>query len=209
MSADCTAALEVTLDQLRQRWGAQIITRACERVSAPTISSGFPKLDELLNGGFPVGQISLLAGIGTCGAGTLACQVVAHAQRARRPVIWLDGQGTFDAAYAVYLGVSLDDLVLIQPVDQAHALALARDLADLLPGGLTVFTWPSAFVQGSPTNGPRTAPDGRTPGSCEWHAAHLWRETKGVERSRRAGLAAGPGPLAGTVRESCVAMKPP
>ena len=206
MSADCTAALEVTLDQLRQRWGAQIITRACERVSAPTISSGFPKLDELLNGGFPVGQISLLAGTGTCGAGTLACQVVAHAQRARRPVIWLDGQGTFDAAHAVHLGVSLDDLVLIQPVDQAHALALARDLADLLPGGLTVLTLPSAFVQRPPASGPGAAPDGRT----HWPAPNgtlliCGGRQKGLSEAAGLALAAGPGTLAGTVR-GCVRL---
>lgn len=142
MLADRTAVLEVTLDQLRQRWGTQIITRACERAPAPTISSGFPDLDRLLDGGFPVGQISLLAGAGTCGAGTLACQIAAHAQADRRPAIWLDGQSTFDAAHAEQYAVSLNELVLIQPVDLAHALALARDLADLLPGGLTVLTLP-------------------------------------------------------------------
>ncbi len=142
MPAERTATLEVTLDQLRLRWGQQIITRACERAPTPIIPSGFPALDELLGGGLPVGQISLLAGMGTCGAGTLAGHLAAHAQAERRPVVWLDGDGTFDAAHAVHAGVKLADLFLIQPVDLAQALALARDLAELLPGGLVVFSLP-------------------------------------------------------------------
>jgi recombination protein RecA len=123
--------LDETVATLQARWGSQAIRR--ERLEkSPDIScipTTFPALDDLLaNGGLPVGRVSEIIGTPTSGMATMAIQIIARAQQNSQSAVYIDPEKTFDPAYAVRLGVTLDRLILVRPNDLDQALNILRDL---------------------------------------------------------------------------------
>jgi recombination protein RecA len=99
-----------TLDKLRARWGEVTLQQP------EALSTGFAALDHALGiGGVPRGHLTLLQGVPTSGAGTLALKIAAGASQAGEEAVYLDLAGTFDPDYAVRCGVDLAHLVVVQP----------------------------------------------------------------------------------------------
>jgi recombination protein RecA len=129
-----------TLDKLRVRWGEVTLQQP------GALPTGFAALDRALGiGGVPRGQVTLLQGVPTSGAGTLALKIAAGATQLGEEAAYLDLAGTFDPDYAVRCGVNLARLVVVQPdslpaaVDALTLLVKATGVAildpALTPGG--------------------------------------------------------------------------
>ncbi len=76
------------------------------------VSTGFPALDMILDGGFPKGKFSLIAGQEQTCKSTLALCTIAHNQRINPNGlwIWVDAESSFDKKWAAKCGVNLDTL---------------------------------------------------------------------------------------------------
>jgi recombination protein RecA len=99
-----------TLEKLRARWSEVTVQQP------KALSTGFAALDCALGiGGVPRGHLTLLQGMPTSGAGTLAFKVAASATQSGEEAAYLDLAGTFDPDYAVRCGVNLAHLVIVQP----------------------------------------------------------------------------------------------
>jgi len=90
------------------------------KASLAVLPTGWPGLDALLGGGWPVSELTELAGHGRS---TLAQAAVRMAQRAGQPACWIDGPGTFCPATA---GVDLSQLVLVAPGGDGWSSAVVR-----------------------------------------------------------------------------------
>ena len=122
--------LGTTLDNLKARWGEAALRlpgSGAEQTAVASVSTGFPALDRALGiGGVPRGHLTLLQGVPTSGAGTLALKIAASPTGAGEPVAYIDLAGTFDADYAARCGVDLERLVVVQ-------IAALSDALDILP----------------------------------------------------------------------------
>jgi RecA/RadA recombinase len=104
--------------------------------AAPARSSGFPQIDALTGiGGWPVGRLSLLAGVRGSGKRTLAQQSVAHATR-EGATVYIDFPGRLDPEFLHRLGADLNRLLIVRPRSIREAMesagVLARAGADLV-----------------------------------------------------------------------------
>ncbi len=59
------------------------------------ISTGYPAIDDLLGGGYPVGHLSLIYGEASSGKTTLALMASAERARRRLKVLYIDSDGRF------------------------------------------------------------------------------------------------------------------
>ncbi len=97
---------------------------------AAGIPTGFAALDDVLGtGGWPRGAIVEIYGPPSSGKTSLLLASIAHLQHSGATVAWIDADHTFDAAWAVELGVTPDGLPVVQPVSAEEALAIAQRLA--------------------------------------------------------------------------------
>src|SRR5215472_7619630 len=83
------------------------------------ISTGFPALDQAIEGGLPRGLVTELAACPSSGKTTFARCMVAHTQQSSLRAAWIDAEHVFDPAYAAQLGVSLERLAVAR-VDTAE-----------------------------------------------------------------------------------------
>lgn len=125
-----------TIDQLdsltlalQRKWG----TKALQKASACTqedhiIPTGIAALDAALGGGIPQGHLTGLTGSPTSGMTTLALQTIANAQRHNHLAAYLDVARTFDADYALRLGMDREQLLLIRPGSTEHACRVTHAL---------------------------------------------------------------------------------
>jgi recombination protein RecA len=91
------------------------------------LATGFASLDEV-TGGLPRGRIvELFGGAGT-GKTTLALQIAAHIQKSGG-VAWIDAERSFDPAYALGLGVVVDQMAVVQPTTAEQAFDMMARLA--------------------------------------------------------------------------------
>ena len=96
----------------------------------PHLPTGFPSLDRALGtGGLPRGRIVEIFGPASCGKTALALQFVAHLQRSGGAAAWLDADHSFDAAFAVELGVDIGRLPVLAPDSTEKACEMALRLA--------------------------------------------------------------------------------
>ena len=97
---------------------------------AAGIPTGFAALDAVLGtGGWPRGAIVEIYGPPSSGKTSLLLASIGHLQQSGATVAWVDADHTFDAAWAVELGVAPDGLPVVQPVSAEEALAIAQRLA--------------------------------------------------------------------------------
>lgn len=91
------------------------------------LPTGFTNLDRALGiGGLPRGRISEIFGPAACGKTALALQCVASLQRCGGAAAWIDAEHTFDADFAVQLGVDLAALPVAEPESAEEAMEIAR-----------------------------------------------------------------------------------
>ncbi len=114
------AALRLEIEHaLERRFPAALspVPRTIREVAATGIAS----VDELLQGGLPVGAISELTGNPSSGRTSLALQFVACRTVEERPCAWVDVQDAFDPESAAANGVRLRWLLWIRCRDTALA----------------------------------------------------------------------------------------
>ncbi len=84
------------------------------KVELPTVPSGVPELDALLEGGLPIGAITEIVGSPSSGRLTCASTFVAQVMQAGHVCAWVDVSDSFDPESAAANGVDLDRLLWIR-----------------------------------------------------------------------------------------------
>ena len=77
------------------------------RIVRDLVSTGVPELDDVLDGGLPIGAISELVGPQSSGRTTLALATVAEMTQAGKTVAWIDTSDALDPESAAAAGVDL------------------------------------------------------------------------------------------------------
>ena len=118
------------------------------------LATGLPDIDRLLDGGFPRGCLSEIAGPTSSGRTSLALALLAHATRLGEVVAAVDTADAFDPVSAEAAGVALERVLWVRPATaadatrccerllRAHGFALVLlDLAAGVARPLPVATW--------------------------------------------------------------------
>ncbi len=121
-------ALEVALGQIEKQFGKGSVMRLGDSGvdwKQGVISTGSLSLDVALGiGGLPRGRVVEVYGPESSGKTTLALQVVAECQKLGGAAAFVDAEHALDPAYAVKLGVNIDDLLVSQPDTGEQALEI-------------------------------------------------------------------------------------
>ncbi len=125
-------AVELALSQIEKQFGKGSIMRLGNKeaiVPIAVISTGSISFDAALGvGGFPRGRVVEIFGPESSGKTTIALQVVAEAQKAGGLAAFVDAEHALDPAYALKLGVDVDNLLVSQPDYGEQALEIAEAL---------------------------------------------------------------------------------
>ena len=78
------------------------------------IPTGITQIDELLNGGIPVGAITELTGPASSGRTSIAISALAQRTREGSVCAWIDAKDSFDPESAAAVGVSLNHLLWVR-----------------------------------------------------------------------------------------------
>ena len=84
------------------------------KLELPTVSSGIPELDQLLEGGLPLGAITEIVGTPSSGRLTCANAAVAQVIRGGHVCAWVDVSDTFDPESAAANGIDLARLLWVR-----------------------------------------------------------------------------------------------
>ncbi|MDR3326249.1 MAG: recombinase RecA [Rhodospirillaceae bacterium] len=136
---DKQKALDAALTQIDRAFGKGSIMRMGSRyvVDVDVISTGSLGLDIALGiGGLPRGRIIEIYGQESSGKTTLALHVIAESQKKDGICAFIDAEHALDPAYALRLGVNLDELLISQPDSGEQALEIADTL--VRSGGIDV-----------------------------------------------------------------------
>lgn len=101
-----------------------------DTVSIKRFSSSVPSLDEALGGGWPFGRLVELYGSESCGKTTLCLHAIAQFQKdfPDEFVAWIDSEASFDAEYAMKLGVDIRPICFSTPDTGEEAVNQIRQL---------------------------------------------------------------------------------
>jgi hypothetical protein len=80
----------------------------------PVIPTGIDALDELLEGGFPVGAVTEMVGGECTGKTSIALSFLSRITAAGKLCAWIDASNTFDPASAASVGVDLKRLLWVR-----------------------------------------------------------------------------------------------
>lgn len=134
----------MTEEQRQRAIRLRLVRSESPRRSA--LPTGFAALDAVLDGGLPRSAIVEIFGPSSSGKTTLALQIAARAQRDGATAAWIDAEHTFDAPYAVTLGVRVEEMPLAQPESAEQALEIACKLAGSAAVDLLVVDSAAALV---------------------------------------------------------------
>lgn len=126
-----SAGLQDAFDDIEKRHGPDHIMRLGDRpaVKLDILPTGIASLDAALGvGGLVLGHPIEIYGPEGTGKTTLACHVVAEAQKRGGLCAYIDMEHSLDPPYAAAIGVDTDNLLLSQPPSAEAAL----DIADAL-----------------------------------------------------------------------------
>ncbi len=84
------------------------------RMVRPVVSTGIDPLDELVQGGFPVGAVTELVGETCSGRMSLALSFLSQVTGAEKVCAWIDASNTFNPAAAAAVGVDLRRLLWVR-----------------------------------------------------------------------------------------------
>jgi recombination protein RecA len=128
---DRDKALDVALSQIEKQFGKGSIMRLgdWDHMRVGMIPTGSLALDVALGiGGVPRGRIVEIFGTESSGKTTIALHVIAEAQRAGGIAAFIDAEHALDPAYAIALGVNLEELLISQPDTGEQGLEIADTL---------------------------------------------------------------------------------
>jgi hypothetical protein len=109
-----------TAQQLRAQIEAKLANRIPSALSpAPrlireTITTGIPEIDQLTNGGLPLGAITEIIGAPSTGRTTLAMSLLARVSQSGNVCAWIDATDEFDTVSAAANGIVLQQLLLVR-----------------------------------------------------------------------------------------------
>ncbi len=124
-------ALQMVMDRMDKTYGKGTVMRLGDRqvTDIETISTGSLTLDIALGiGGFPAGRIVEIYGPESSGKTTLAIHAIAQCQKKGGIAAIIDAEHAFDRAYAVSLGVDVENLLISQPDNGEQALEITENL---------------------------------------------------------------------------------
>src|SRR6188768_50162 len=125
-------AVDAAFAQIEKQFGKGSIMRLGQKGPIQPIDSiptGSISIDYALGvGGVPRGRVIEIFGPESSGKTTLALQVIAEAQKLGGMAAFVDAEHALDAAYAVKLGVDLDNLLVSQPDNGEQALEIVEVL---------------------------------------------------------------------------------
>jgi recombination protein RecA len=113
------------------------------------IPTGCLSLDKAIGpGGIPTKRITEYFGGESSGKTTFALQAISYCQLMNKTVVYIDAEHALDLPYASNLGVSVDDLIIIQPDNAESALNIIHGLLSDYPDtiGLIVLDSVAAMV---------------------------------------------------------------
>lgn len=84
------------------------------RMVRPVVSTGIGPLDDLVQGGLPIGAMTELVGEGCSGRMSLALSFLSQVTAAERVCAWIDASNTFNPAAAASAGVDLRRLLWVR-----------------------------------------------------------------------------------------------
>lgn len=125
-------AISDTIAKLEKAFGKGIVQRfdGSSIVKVNAISTGSIGLDYALGiGGLPRGRVIEIFGQESSGKTTLALHVVANTQKVGGTCVYIDLEHAIDPTYAKNIGVSMKDLLLVQPDYGEQALEVANYFA--------------------------------------------------------------------------------
>jgi recombination protein RecA len=130
--SDKQKALDLALMQIERQFGKGSIMKlgeASARISIEVIPSGAIALDIALGvGGVPRGRVIEIFGPESSGKTTVALHIIAEAQKTGGEAAFIDAEHALDPAYAMNLGVDIDNLLVGQPDTGEQALEIAEAL---------------------------------------------------------------------------------
>src|SRR5262245_60955238 len=132
-------ALKLTMDKIDKDFGKGSVMLMNEKGvnELEVVSTGSIGLDVALGiGGLPRGRVVEIYGPESSGKTTVATHVIAEAQKKGGMCAIIDAEHAFDSAYALKLGVDVDNLLISQPDYGEQALEIADRL--ILSGALDV-----------------------------------------------------------------------
>jgi RecA/RadA recombinase len=138
LNSDKQEALLHVLADLQKQFGENIVTKANQSKVTSFVSTSFPQLDSLLDGGVQRGRLTHLIGKPTGGMTTLALKVVAAVQQTGETAVYVDLACAFDPQYAVFCGVNPAQLLLLRPSFET-ALSILFDVVTSGIPGVVVF----------------------------------------------------------------------
>ena len=125
------AVLEKALSDIIKRYGEGAIIRLGEahHLAVEAIPTGSISLDLALGvGGIPRGRVTEIYGPESSGKTTLCLHIVAESQRMGGTAAYMDMEHALDPAYAMRLGVNINDLYISQPDTGEQALEIVETL---------------------------------------------------------------------------------
>lgn len=125
-------ARDPRLAALLRDLGAQVRQGAAPEAPASRCPTGLPAVDRLLDGGFPRGGVSEIAGPPCSGRTSLVLELLARATERGEVAAVVDVADAFDPPSAAAAGVDLARLLWVRPPDVAAAL---RGTSHLLAAG--------------------------------------------------------------------------
>jgi recombination protein RecA len=155
IDANKQKALDAALAQIDKQFGKGSIMKLGENrtMDIETISTGSITLDAALGGGLPMGRIVEIFGPESSGKTTLTLETIASAQKAGKVCAFIDAEHALDPAYALKLGVDLNELLVSQPDTGEQALEIVDSLArsgavDLIVVDSVAALTPKAEIEG-------------------------------------------------------------
>ena len=123
--------LELTLGKLEKSYGKGVVMKLGDKIveNIDVIPSGSIGLDLALGvGGYPRGRVVEIYGPEASGKTTLTIHAIAEVQKQGGIAAFIDAEHAFDSAYALSLGVDIDNLLISQPDNGEQALEIADHL---------------------------------------------------------------------------------
>ena len=110
-------ALDAVIKSLNKDFKNNLIITGQKYEDCDKLKLTSPRLNYMLHGGLPIGRLIELYGDENGGKTLIALDAVANFQNSGdgRQALWVDAEQTFDKAWAIKIGVDVDDLLLYKP----------------------------------------------------------------------------------------------
>jgi hypothetical protein len=112
-----SAALRQQIESTFQHRYPSVLTPS-PKTLREVVPTGIPQIDDLLNGGIPVGAITELSGPASSGRTSIAISALAQRTREGSVCAWIDARDSLDPESAAASGVSLNHLLWVRCSDK-------------------------------------------------------------------------------------------